>query len=155
MSVLFTGPLSIDPIIERLRVSVPQLKLVAGAADLAAATEKKFPLTPATFVLLATEKFGKVVSTTQRFRQNVTASFFVVTALRDHNIGKRGIEKSPELKQILAAQRAALLKWAHPEANRTGMRMGGTGKLLSYENALLGWQDVFQAEYQIQIEKSS
>jgi len=143
------GPLAIGPVIDRLTAQVSALRFVGGAADLEAAQRERAPATPAAYVLLSNDRPGSVTTSTQRFRQQVTGAIGVITAVRDYRVSERGAGAADDIESILAAQRAALLGWIHPQSNRTPMRLGGQGRLLSYRNAVVWWQDIYQADYTI------
>lgn len=145
----FHGPLSIAPVMDRIREQVTDLREVGGAANLEAAEKAKFQVAPAAYVLMGTSSAGQVVGSTQRFRQHMTARFAVLLALRDYKAATRGTGRASEFEQHIAAVRAALVGWAHPEANRSQMRMAGTGRVLKYTDAVLVWQDIFESDYRI------
>jgi len=148
----FAGPLSNDPVMQRLASEVPALNKVEGSAEFAASFRQAPANPPVAFVVLATERAGQLVGTTQRFRQAMTATFMVVTVVPDYRAAERGSAKAAELAALLAAERAALLGWPHPEANRSVFRLSGTGKVLRYKSGKLWWADPYSIDYRIQIE---
>jgi len=146
-----TGPLAIEPVMQRLASEVPALNKVEGSAEFAASFRQAPANPPVAFVLLATERAGNVVGSTQRFRQLVTAQFAVVTVVQDYKAAERGTAKAADLAALLAAERAALLNWAHPEANRSVAQLAGTGKVIRYQNGKLWWADNYAIDYRIDL----
>ena len=102
-------------------------------------------------MLVPAERAGAVNASTQRFRQQITAAVSVVSVVLDYRHAERGAAEEGPLTALIAAERAALLNWPHPQANRSTMQLASTGRLLRYKDALLWWQDIYQVEYQIQL----
>lgn len=146
----FLGPLSHDPIRDRLRDELPNdWRLIGGAADQRAAEDSKTPATPACFVVIANDRPRSPTSASGRFIQPVTGAWGVLTAVRDYRASERGAGESEELIQRIREVRNALLGWKHPDGNGTTTHLGGPGRLLMFKNSVLWWQDIFAAEYQI------
>lgn len=126
-------------IIARLQAQVSALKLVAGAADLAAASEAVKQL-PCAFVLPLSERTGRSSTGTMIVSQHNESRFGVVIAaqnLRD----PRGQQAQVDVRTLRAACMTALLGWT-PDANSDPCEYGG-GRLLELDNLVLWWQDEY------------
>jgi len=136
---------NLAPIAERLKDQVPALRAVDGAAELAGAMERlRNP--PEAFVLLLAEDAGENLFGDLAVVQMVTARFGVVQIVRNL-AGAGGGAAAEELRQIRLAVRDALVGWQHPDGERTTTFR--RGRLVSFNDQLLSWQDEFETEFQI------
>lgn len=143
------GPFNVTPIIDALRTSVPALRLVGGAADFSAASEASAVVTPACFVLLATETAKPQSGAATVAVQAITARINVVLASRNYRAAERGAQSSAELSELIAAVRTVLLGKTPP-----GMAPGQatavelvSGELSLYRDATSWWREIYQTTY--------
>ena len=137
--------MNLEPIAERLKDQVQALRAVDGAAELAGAMERlRNP--PEAFVLLLAEDAGDNVLGDLAVAQMCRARFGVVLIVRNL-ASAAGAAAAEELRQLRLAVRQALVGWQHPdgECATTFVR----GRLVSFNDQLLSWQDEFQTEFQI------
>lgn len=146
----FLGPLSLAPVIERLKGHLGRdWREVGGAADLNSAEKAKFQAVPAAYAVLASDQPRTPTSAARRFIQPVTGRFGVLIALRDYQPGQRGAADADELLQRVRQVRSAIIGWVHPESTGTACRMGGRSGLLKRDQQVLIWQEVYSVEYHI------
>lgn len=133
-------PFDIQPVIERLRAGMPELRLVGGAADYAAITGLRDFVPPCAYVLIAQER-GEPNGANGRQRALVT--FGVVLAVRNHS-GARGA--ADDLRPLLGKLRETLMAWI---PGRPGARAVQwlQGDVLDYDAGTLLWSDVYQTQY--------
>lgn len=132
-------------IVERLRLEVPRLRLVGGAAQLARARDGVTTL-PAAFVLPAAEtgegnQFGN-----QIVQQRVTGDFVVLLAVRNLADGE-GAAALESLKPVRDAVREALLGW-QPRADADNLEFV-RGDLIDFPDDLLWWGDTYRTAFDI------
>jgi hypothetical protein len=143
-----TGPIALEPIIERLESQLQDWKQFGGAADLESAQKGKAQITPAGFVLLANDQPRPPEGSTQRVIQRVITQFGVLIAVRDYKRADRGAGQAEELRQRVREVRSTLIGWRHPDCN-TSTRLGGRCRLLGFREGVLWWQDIYSAEYHV------
>ncbi len=140
----------IAPIIERLRLAVPTLRQVAGAAELAAAIESgKGAQTPSAFVVLATEQGNPPHGLSSQFVQHVEVAVTVMLCVRNYARASLGAAAGADLVPILAATRQALLAW-QPDGADDLLELA-SGRVDDFDAGTLWWQDVYRTRYRIQI----
>lgn len=142
------GPFDVTPIVQRLQQHVPELQVVGGAADRAAAQEGALRL-PAAFVILAREQTASE-SVTGLMRHQVGAQVDVLVGVRHYQARERGAAHAEVGVPLVAKVRAALHGWtpAGPAgATVEPMRSQGTGQLLKLSDAEWWWIDPFFIPY--------
>lgn len=128
-----------DPqlIIARLKAQVTALKIVAGAADFAAAAPE-VKQTPSAFVLeLANRPTGNALATIAVSQEN-TVRFGVVIAVQNLR-DPRGEKAHTDLRTLRESVMTALLGW-QPDPDYDVVEYAG-GQLLQLDNLVLWWQD--------------
>lgn len=143
-----SGPLGIEPIIQRLIQQTPQLEFVGRVADMEEARRSKTPVSPSAYVVLATEQAGQRVGTTARLCQPMTANWSVVLCLRQYTDMEDEAGVNDVLGDYLGPIRMALLGWKHPNAS-TETQMAGTSGVMDFENGVLWWEDKYTARYEL------
>ncbi len=147
----FTGPFPLAAAITRLRAQVPALRLVGTAADLRTATEGKPRAAPAAFVLKEERSERPSGGSNGVLVQMCTVTVHVVLLVRNYSQADTGAGARAEMDDLIAATRAALLKWS-PDAARF---FHGLSHVASRdENYDGGWlvaQEVFQTRYPIEV----
>lgn len=147
-----TAPFDVQPIIQRLRDTVPVLRQVAGAADFAAVTSlADFPA-PCAYVLLAREQMDEPPKPghaergqQQAQQQRAIASFGVVVVARNYR-AQRGAQVADELGTVLGAVRAALMGYVPDCAGARPCRLQ-RGDLTRYDASTALWTDVYQTQH--------
>lgn len=133
--------MQLAPAIARLKAEVPQLRIVGGAADLAALREAPPLQLPAAYVLaLAESARPNSLSTVGALMLRRAVRFAVVLAaqnLRD----PRGEAAQGALEALRAAVLGALLNW-QPTDDHDPVEFAA-GRLLSLADQVLWWQDEF------------
>jgi len=135
-----------DEVIVRLRQEVSSLRLVAGAADFAAAMDTPSPpQSPSAWVVPLADSAGAnalvgVVS------QALTSRVGVVTALRKVT-DARGEHALIDLADVVGAERVALLGWA-PDADHDPLEFA-RGQLISLKGGTVWWQDEWATESEL------
>jgi hypothetical protein len=133
----------IDPVVTRLRDTVPALKLVGGAADFQNAAESKPKVTPAAFVIPLEEmpspnSMGNVVI------QRVAARIGVVWVVRNVSDTK-GVQAKDDLDVLRKAGKDALLGWS-PSGGFAPFERGPSA-LLAFRDGHMWWQDIYQTSF--------
>lgn len=145
-----TGPLSMQPIADRLVAEVPSFELIGRAADLEKALTSRSPVTPAAYVVLGSESPSARVGTTQRLVQSVTATWSVVIAIRDYSLVEQNAATQNSVHKEVEKIRLALLRWRHPDAEME-TQLGGRAQTIKFANGVLWWEDVYSAVYQVRV----
>jgi hypothetical protein len=136
---------NLAPIIEQLRVCVPALRLVGGAAQFERAAGALTTL-PAAFVLPTKESAAESAFMDQLVEQLVNAEFVVVVAVRNLT-DDEGAAAVESLEPVRTAVRDALLGW-QPAANAHGCEYA-SGEIFEFGNGVLWWQDTYRTAYLI------
>lgn len=137
--------MNLAPIAARLKDQVRELRAVDGAAELAGAMERlRNP--PEAFVLLLAEDAGENVFGDLAVAQMVRARFGVVLIVRNL-AGAAGANAAEDLRLLRLAVRKAMVGWQHPDGERVTTYV--RGRLVSFNDQLLSWQDEFETEFQI------
>ncbi len=140
----------IAPVIERLRLQVPALRQVAGAAELASAIESgKGAQTPSAFVVLATEQGNPPLGLSSQFVQHVEVAVTVMLCVRNYARAALGAAAGADLAPILTATRAALLAWC-PDGADDVFELA-SGRVDDFDAGTLWWQDVYRTRYRVLI----
>ena len=144
------GPFDTDPVIARIKSAVPAFRLVAGAAELdAAMTSAASSVTPAAYVLLARESASESRGSSQRLIQAVSVTLSVVVAARNYRQADLGTAAGADLRSLLTALRTALLGWV-PAGSERPLDFQN-GRLERRQDATLWWQDLYRAQYRIEV----
>lgn len=132
--------------ITHLRDTIPALRLVGGAAEVAQAFSGLTAM-PAAFVLPARETAGESPWGTQQTQQQVTAEFAVVVAVRNLT-DSEGAAAVESLEPVREGVRAALLGWS-PDVDTVEACEFVDGDLVSFDAGTVWWQDRYRARYMI------
>lgn len=135
----------VDTVISHLRDSLPALRLVGGAAEVAQAFAGLTTM-PAAFVLPARESATASPWANQIVEQEVTAEFAVALAVRNLS-DSEGRAAVDALEPVRVQVRDALLGWA-PDAE-SGPCEYVDGDLVSFDAGVLWWQDRYRTSYVI------
>lgn len=138
-----SAPFDTDPVIERLRASVPELREVAGAANFAAVKNLRDFVVPGAHVVLTSERPDNQEPRGGRQRAIVTLG--VAVAVRNYR-DVTGGELKDALSPILSGVRNALIGWLPPEQGARPMKWAG-GDVIDYDDNTLLWGDVFQTQH--------
>lgn len=111
----FLGPFPIEDCIERLRLRAPILKIVDGAAGLAAALASPPNNAPAAYVL-KTERGDKVKYMGPVAQQNVDVNVQVVLFVRSAAGERTGAGAEVLMTQVESEVKAALFGWSPTDA---------------------------------------
>lgn len=146
---MFIGPFDIGLVIERLKAGTQLLKSVQGAAELATALQAGAPQTPTAYVLLAMESAPDTYGSSESHVQTVRVIINVVFAVRNYRTADLGIQVKDDLNGVIAEARGLLLGWA-PGNEFSGFDLKG-GKLESYTNATVWWNEAYQLSYFVRV----
>ncbi|WP_136414824.1 hypothetical protein [Herbaspirillum sp. ST 5-3] len=133
----------INEVIQRLKDTVPALKLVEGAAGFQAAVESNPKVTPCVFVIPLEETPGQSVDAPVVI-QNVRTKIGVVFVVRNLTDAK-GLAAKVDLDALRNATKAQLLGW-QPQAGYDPLERG-PGGLLAFRDGHMWWQDIYQSSY--------
>lgn len=142
--------LPIAPVIDRIKTQVPELRLVAGTAELVTALEGGQGVqSPSAYVALAREDAASPVGASGGVLiQQVNVSLGVVLCVRNYKRADLGGAAGADLESIRDKVRAALLNWLHPAADlATSLQ---TGSVRHYDKGTLWWQDIYRTRYRIE-----
>lgn len=145
MNEPFLGPLSAQPIVERLRSAVPALRAVGGAADFEAVRERGATVTPAAWCLLGAGSPQKALLSSRTVTQSTGETFGVIVAQRDHRYEEAGA--SEDAIAVIRQVRRAVIGWTHPDAPGAVMTMGGTYGVWAFKDSVLYWHETYLANY--------
>lgn len=132
----------IDALIDRLQSAVPELRLVAGAAGFAAASESNPPATPAAYVFLTGESGGEGSIDDGTDIQRIDNSLSVVLVVR-HVGAAAGAGAASDLQTLSAAVKKALRGFA-PTAEHDPLRFQSAA-LLAFRDRHEWWQQSWQS----------
>lgn len=132
----------VQPWIDRIRASIPDLREVLGSAELAA-VQDSYRSTPSAWVIAIDEvaQDSSLISTTA---QRVTARMGVILAVRNAR-DPRGEAGHDDLETLRDALKTALLGWAPTVEHDPATYVSGS--LLKLTDATLWWQDEFQTTF--------
>jgi hypothetical protein len=133
----------------RLKAEAPGLRIVAGAADLAALRDAPPLVLPAAYVLPLSESPGRSTSGTVLVSQRNAVRFAVVLAaanLRD----ARGEAAQDDLRVARESALAALIGW-EPDPAIEVIEFAA-GRLVSLSDQVLWWQDEFLTAHWLRTE---
>jgi len=130
-----------DPqwIIDRLKTEVAGLKLVGGAADLAAASES-MKQSPAAFVFPSAERANGSSTGTMVVSQHNSVRFAVVIAVQNLR-DARGENAQSDLRLLRTGILTVLHGW-QPDDDFLPIELA-SGRLLQLTDQVLWWQDEF------------
>jgi hypothetical protein len=144
------APFDVQPVADRIRTLVPELRLVGLAADYAAVKSLRDFNPPSVFVVLAQEKFdsnppghgqrGEQVKVTQR---GLVAVGVVIVGrnYREQN----GAQLSGEMNTLINNVRAQLSGWVPDVPGARPLQLQ-RGDLLQYDDSTALWCDVWQTQ---------
>ncbi|MFC5525215.1 hypothetical protein ACFPPA_05610 [Rhodanobacter ginsengisoli] len=144
------APFDVQPVANRIRTLVPDLRLVGLAADYAAVKSLRDFTPPSVFVVLAQEKFqenapghgqrGEQVKITQRGLVAVG----VVIVGRNYR-EQHGAQLSGAMNTLIKNVRAQLSGWVPDVPGARPLQLQ-RGDLLQYDDATALWCDVWQTQ---------
>jgi hypothetical protein len=134
------GDALIESILGRLRDQVEPLRLVAGAAGFAAASENNPPATPAAYVFLTGESGGESAFDTPTL-QRLDQSLALVLVLR-HAGAPAGAGAAADMASLSATVRTAL-RGFRPSPAHEPLRLQ-SASLLSFRDRHEWWQQTWQ-----------
>jgi hypothetical protein len=142
------GPFPVAAVIERLRVRVPELKLVDGAAGLLAAEKQQPSASPAAFVV-ANERAGPSKGYTGgTLAQPVAATCVVVIYVKHAGSATSGAKAQQQLDALRGLIRNVLVNWK-PMAGGTVLRfIASDGE--SYQAGSLQGQEAYGLDYTLE-----
>ena len=135
--------LDIDPWIQRIRDQVPQLRGVAGAAELAAVKDLA-QRAPHAWVIPLAEDAGQNVLL-NAVSQRVTERIGVVIAVRNSR-DARGHTAHNVLRYIRRQIKDALIGWL-PDPNEEEVTFN-RGRLIDFSDRVIWWQDEYVWSYE-------
>lgn len=135
----------IPAIVERLRMEVPRLRLIGGAAQLARARDGATVL-PAAFVLPVAETAEANPYMDQGVQQKVSEDFVVLVAAQNVS-DDEGAAALEALAPMRLAVRAALLGW-QPDADADNVEFV-RGDLVEFQDSVLWWGDTYRTGHVI------
>lgn len=146
-------PFDVRIIQARLKVEVPESRLIGLSADYAAVTSLADFLAPCGYVLLANERgepkppghapAGQVAHT----RQMASARFGVAWAVRNYR-EDRGDQLADELRRIVGMGRAALIGFVPAVPGGRAIQWV-SGQMQDYDASTALWVDVFETQHSI------
>lgn len=131
----------ITGLIDRLQSEVPDLRLIAGAAGFAAASERNPPATPACYVFLTGERGDEESIDDASAIQRIDSSVSVVLVTR-HAGAATGASAASDLRPLAEAVKSALRGFA-PSAEHNPMRYE-SGALLAFRDLHEWWSQSWQ-----------
>lgn len=144
------GPLDTAAIADRLRVNVPALRLVAGAAELdAAVTSTAAGVVPAAYVLLSRESASASRGGSERVVQQVEVALSVIVVARNYRQADLGAATGADLAALVSAVRAALIGWT-PNLSTTLPIDFQSGRLEQRQGGQLWWQEIYRTRYTLE-----
>lgn len=136
--------LSLATVVTRLRDTCPSFRLVAGAAEVAAA-RNGVPAAPAAYVIpLGESSADNQVAGSHAVMQRVEHVFGVLIATRNATDG-RGQAGVDDLDALKAEVRSALLGWQSDDA--LDPILFGGGQLVGFFDGFVWWQEEFATAY--------
>lgn len=134
--------MNLDEVIAKVQASAPDLRIVGGSIQLAAA-EETLRTTPAAFVLAATESSAPNTLGAGSVSQVVTVTFSVVLAVANYSdtTGKAGHDA---LQALRLAILTGLIGWMPTDAIVEVTHQ--QGRLAHYNNSTMWWDDTFETQ---------
>lgn len=133
----------IEQTVERIKSTVPALRLVGRAAEFQAAAERNPAVTPACFVVPMLEQPGPSMAASV-MQQQITATVGIIFVVRNLS-DVAGAAAGAELETLRRAVREQLYGWAPAPGLDPFER--GTGHLLTFRDGHVWWQDLFITSY--------
>ena len=130
-----------DPqlVIDRLVEKVPELKVVEGAADLAAAAESGVRQFPCAFVIPLADSPSELELATGSTQQRLSSQLGVIMVVRNLR-DARGQNALVDLTVLRKLVHEAIYGWT-PDAQVFDPLTRGGGRILQLDNQTLWWQD--------------
>lgn len=133
----------IEAIIDRL-AALPELKMVAGAAEFQAASATNPKAAPAAYVFLLSEAASSNSLGNVAVLQRVQAQIGVSIAVR--NVADaQGAASGLDIQAVRGAVKTALLGWPPAAGHEPLERV--SSDLLAFRDGYLWWQDVYATAY--------
>lgn len=133
----------IDQVIERLKATVPALKVVGGSIEFQAAAESNPKATPAAFVYLHGESpSGSIAAGITQ--QQVAARIGVVLVVRNLSDTK-GAAAGIDLQALRNLVKEQIYGWEPAPGHAPLLR--GEGSLLLFRDGHVWWQDLYSTYY--------
>lgn len=132
----------IEALKARIKATVPELKLVGGAADFQAAAETNPTATPACYVFLMSENPDP--SETDLLQQRVSASIGIAFCVKNVKDAKGAI--ATDLLDVLRKKvKDQIFGWPPSEEHDPLER--GVSRLLAFRDQHVWWQDLYSTAY--------
>lgn len=134
----------IEALKAHIKATVPELKLIGGAADFQAAADSNPNATPACFVFLMDENPGKPV--TDVLMQNVRVSVgitFVVKNVKD----AKGAASTASLDALRKKVKDQVFGWSPNIEPEYDPFERGACRLLAFRDGHVWWQDLYLTSY--------
>lgn len=128
--------------ISRIATTVPDIKLVEGAAAFQAAAESNPKVTPCAFVIPLEE--NPLQRSTDVLIQRVWAKVGVILVVRNLKDPK-GAAAQEDMTALRNAVKAQLFGW-QPASGYDPLERG-SGHLLAFRDGHMWWQDIYQTSY--------
>lgn len=148
---MFTGPLSIAPILSRLEERADLLAGVELAGDFEAISDSGAPRrTPWAFVLLGAERAPRHAGATSGLLiQSPETLISLVVCVKNLRRADLGSAAADDLVPVLRNVRAAVINWTHPEA-RNPFDLH-SGRHMRFKAGCLWWQETYRTDYRIEV----
>jgi hypothetical protein len=140
------GPLTTAPFAERLRALVEDFGQVGETADVALAQAAQ-GARPCAFVMLAAERAGERKGGSVAYMQRNSATVGILIGVRVYG-DETGEGAAPELADLTAKVRAALVGWKHPDAETLTEFVDGRVFAMDAD-ATVWWLERYRADYWI------
>lgn len=135
-------PFDTGLVVERLKVLVPGLREVGGAADYAAVQELRGFNTPSAFVIFAGESGNPGGGPRGARVQPAATRFGVALAVRNYRPGA-GDQLGDEMRKFIGLTRTALIGWVPPTPGATALAWEA-GDVMDYDHSTLLYVDSYQ-----------
>lgn len=142
------GPFPIAEVLERLK-GVPKLRVVGGAADLAAARGAQPRTVPAAFVVASESAREPQGATSGQLIQQVEVSINVVLFVRNVAQQDTGASARAEMDALIADVRNALVGWEPGAAFQPLSLRAARDE--AYELGQLVVQEIYRTFYRLQV----
>lgn len=139
-----TGPLDTAPIVDRVRDQVVAYNTVGATSDIAQAQSSQAPA-PCAYVVLGAEQGGQRLGASGAYRQRASATVGVLIGVRVFG-DETGGDAAPELRELIAATRGALLGWRHPDAE-TVFEFADGRVIAMDSDSTVWWLERYRCDY--------
>lgn len=142
------GRYPVQPILDRLRASVPALKLIETAANLRTALEQQPAAVPAAYVVTARSGREPKGATGGMLIQGVDVGVQVVLMVRNYAQAQTGASAAADMDALITAVDTALINWS-PSQDFVPLYLG-PGQDAPYGSGLLITHQTYRSRYRIQ-----